>query len=295
MVRNETSYETIKELNENKNYPIEILCKILGIPRSSYYKWKNRKKPRKEILDEKICQLILDYHKMFNGILGYRRMTLYINRFNHENYSEKYIHNLMKKLGVKSRIRRARPGYRKYKPEIEAENILNRDFNATKPNEKWLTDVTEFKILGDKRKLYLSAIFDLFDRSIVAYKINGSNNNQLVFDTFDLAMEKNPNAKPIFHSDRGYQYTSKVFKVKLTQAGMVQSMSRKGRCIDNGPMEAFWGTIKSEMFYLDKFNNLETLKDSIIKYIDFYNHYRLQANLKGLTPIEYRNQASLTI
>jgi transposase InsO family protein len=102
---------------------------------------------------------------------------------------------------------------------------------------------------------------------------------------FDLAMEKNPNAKPIFHSNRGYQYTSKVFKVKLTQAGMIQSVSRKEPCIDNRPQRC----------YLDKFNNLETLKESIIKYIDFYNHYRLQANLKGLTPFEYRNQALLTI
>lgn len=218
-------------------------------------------------------------------------MTLYINHFNHTSYSETYIHHLMSKLNIKSAIRKPRYNYIKSKPEQVGENILKRDFNAAKPNEKWLTDVTEFKVVGHKQKLYLSAILDLYDKSIVTYKINTSNNNKFVFDTFDEAIKLNPDAKPIFHSDRGYQYTSKVFKFKLDKQGMIQSMSRVGKCIDNGPMESFWGTLKSEKYYLKKYYSIDELKIAIKEYINFYNTERLQANLKGLTPIEYRNQA----
>ena len=218
-------------------------------------------------------------------------MTDRINKFNHTNYSYKYIRRIMKILNVKSRIRQKKCNRIKIKPEQTAENILNRDFNALYPNEKWLTDITEFKISGEKTKLYLSAILDLYSKEITAYKISTSNNNKLVFETFDIAMKRFPNAKPIFHSDRGFQYTSKIFKLKLDEAGMVQSMSRVGKCIDNGPMEAFWGTLKSEMFYGIKFDDLETLKAKIEEYIHYYNHDRLQAKLKGMTPIEYRNHS----
>ena len=181
--------------------------------------------------------------------------------------------------------------YKKVKPEQVGENILERKFKADYPNQKWLTDVTEFKIPGYKQKLYLSAILDLYSKDIVAYKISTHNNNKLVFDTFDIALEKYPDAHPIFHSDRGFQYTSKQFKFKLDEAGMIQSMSRVGKCIDNGPMEAFWGTLKSEMFYGVKFDNLLILKRKIEEYIYFYNNFRLQSNLKGMTPNEHRYHA----
>lgn len=274
-----------------KGEKIDFVCKVLGLNRSSYYKWKNRTQPKKELQDQEICELIKEYHETYKHILGYRRMTLYINRFNNTNYSLCYIHRLMKHLNIKSAIRRKKSNYIKVKPEQLGENILNRDFNASAPNEKWLTDVTEFKIIGSKQKLYLSSILDLYDNSIVSYEFSMSNNNILVFKTFDKAIEKNPHAKPIFHSDRGFQYTSKMFKVKLDDQGMIQSMSRVGKCIDNGPMEAFWGTLKSEQYYLNKYYSIEALQQAIEEYIEFYNTQRLQAKLKGLTPIEYRNQA----
>ncbi|WGS64658.1 IS3 family transposase [Marinitoga aeolica] len=160
-----------------------------------------------------------------------------------------------------------------------------------KPNEKWLTDVSEFSIPGEKRKLYLSPIMDLYDNVIIEYNISYSNNNRLVFKMFDNAIKKYPNAKPIFHSDRGFQYTSRVFNDKLEKSGMTQSMSRVGKCIDNGPMEGFFGIIKSEMFYDKKFESLEDLKEKIEEYIRYYNEERLQKRLECMTPIEYRNQA----
>ena len=212
-----------------------------------------------------------------------------INRVLGKCYNHKRIYRLMKSINLQSVIRRKKKRYIKSTPQITAENILNRDFSEATPNKKWLTDVTELK-LNNGTKAYLSAILDLGDNSIVSYVLGHSNNNQLVFDTFDLAIKNNHKAKPLFHSDRGFQYTNKIFKLKLDSISATQSMSRVGRCIDNGPMEGFWGIIKSEMYYLRKFNTFEELNLAIDNYIDFYNNKRLQKKLKGLTPMEYREQ-----
>ena len=268
------------------------MCKTLDLPRSSYYKWMNRKIPKKELQDEELAALIIDYKDTFEGVLGYRRMTFYINYFNHTHYSEGYIHRLMSTLHIKARIRLKKSNRIIIKPEQVGENILARNFTAEYPNQKWCTDVTEFKIAGQKKKLYLSAILDLYDRSIVSYVLSNRNNNQLVFDTFNKAIEENPGAHPIFHSDRGFQYTSKTFKMKLDENGMIQSMSRVGKCIDNGPMEGFWGILKSEMFYGIYFDDEQALKNKIEEYIFNYNNWRLQKKL-GTTPNQYRYYAQI--
>jgi len=231
--------------------------------------------------------LILGAYEDSNGILGYRQMTIKLNREHDLNLNHKRIFRLMRILNLKSVCRRKRKTYVKSVPEITAENVLNRKFESDKFGEKWLTDVTEMKY-GSEGKAYLSAILDLGDKSIVSFVIGQSNNNELVFKTFDNARSIHPNAKPIFHSDRGYQYTSKVFKKKLDTSGMIQSMSRVSRCIDNGPMESFWGMLKSEMYYLKKFNTFDELKQSITEYINYYNNQRYQKRLKCMTPIEYR-------
>ncbi len=147
---------------------------------------------------------------------------------------------------------------------------MNREFKADKPNEKWLSDVTEFKY-GSSQKAYLSAILDLYDGSIVSYVLGHSNNNQLVFDTLDEALAISPEAHPLLHSDRGFQYTSLGFKRTIDNAKMKQSMSRVGRCIDNGPMESFWGTLKCEKYYLHKYDTFEELSKTIDEYIQFYS------------------------
>lgn len=194
----------------------------------------------------------------------------------------------MKSVNLTAVIRRKRKKYIQSTPQITAENILNRKFVADNSNEKWLTDVTEFK-LTNGNKAYLSAILDIGDNSIVSYVVGKSNNNKLVFDTLDRAIEANPTAKPLFHSDRGFQYTCKTFKAKLNKIKAIQSMSRVGKCIDNGPMESFWGTLKSEMYYLRKFLTFEELEQAINEYIEFYNTKRLQKKLKGMAPTEYRS------
>ncbi|AWB18635.1 IS3 family transposase [Clostridium botulinum] len=189
-------------------------------------------------------------------------------------------------LNLKSVCRKKKKNYKKTTPQVTAENTLNRNFNSDKFGEKWLTDVTEMKY-GIGGKAYLSAILDLADKSIVSFVI-GHSNNTLVFKTFDIAHEQHPDAKPLFHSDRGFQYTSKNFKKKLDDADMTQSMSRVSRCIDNGPMEAFWGMLKSEMYYLRKFNSYSELESVITDYINYYNNQRYQKRLKCMTPLEYR-------
>ena len=164
---------------------------------------------------------------------------------------------------------------------------MNREFTAEKPNEKWVTDVTEFKY-GSSRKAYLSAILDLYDGSIISYVLGHSNNNQLVFETLDEAIGQLNGEHPLIHSDRGFQYTSHGFKRRLDQAGMTHSMSRVGKCIDNGPMESFWGTLKCEKYYLHRYETFEDLTKAIDEYIYFYNHERYQEKLNGLSPVEYR-------
>jgi len=270
---------------------VKQLCDYYEMNRSSYYKWlKRRDEVNQE--DEWIKEIILNFHDLFNGILGYRRMTLSMNRTYGTKYNIKRIRRHMRELGVSSAIRRKRKNYLSYKPEQVGENILNRDFNAYKPNEKWLTDVTEYKIIGSTKKLYLSAILDLYDNTIVAYRMGTSNNNDLVFKTFDDAIKAHPECDNIlFHSDRGFQYTNRIFKKKLDNAKFRQSMSRVGRCIDNGPMEAFWGVMEVEMYKLNEFRSIEQLKMAIEEYITFYNNHRYQPVLKGLTPMELRNQA----
>jgi transposase InsO family protein len=144
-----------------------MICEVLKVARSAYYKHKNRVKPQKETNDEQLCALIQEYHATFDGILGYRRMSMFINRLNQQSYSEGYIHRLMMHLGISARIRRKKVNRKRSKPDYVKENILARDFHAGKPNEKWLTDVTEFSIPNDSRKLYLSPIMDLYDNSII--------------------------------------------------------------------------------------------------------------------------------
>lgn len=288
-IRQEHCYLAIHYLNETEGYAIQKLCAALKVNRSSYYKWMKREHSARELQNEEIITWIKELYEEQNGILGYRQMTIAINRIHNVSYNQKRIYRLMQILGLKSVCRVKKKTYIPSVPEMTAENVLNREFHASTPNEKWLTDVTEFKyyVGTEVRKLYLSAILDLYDKRIVTYKIGCSNNNQLVFNTFDEAVLLHPDAHPLFHSDRGFQYTSKIFCQKLKAANMRQSMSRVGRCIDNGPMESFWGMLKSEMYYLRRFEAKEELISSIETYIHFYNTARYQRRLHCMTPMEF--------
>lgn len=221
---------------------------------------------------------------------GYRRIRDDLERYKNIKLNDKRVLRICRMNDIKSTIKYSNNGCTRQakNPQYIADNILHREFTSEKPNEKWLTDVTEFHYyIGiEKHKVYLSAILDLFDRRIVSYVIRDSNNNELVFDTIDIAIKANPDAHPLFHSDRGFQYTNRTFHTKLEEAGMTQSMSRVGKCIDNGPMEGFWGIIKRERYYGKRFVSGEMVVKMIEEYIDYYNNKRLQRNLGVLTPKE---------
>ena len=276
-------------MNEDGIASINRLCDIAGIPRSSYYKWLNRVVPEQEALNKILAENIKAIHEEFPE-KGYRMIRDILERDYGFPVSDNRVLRICRALGIKSTIKYRNEGctVSDRNPQHIAENVLGRDFHADRPNEKWLTDVTEFKyyIGEEKRKIYLSAILDLFDRRIVAYVIGNRNNNPLVYDTFDKAVAANPDARPIFHSDRGFQYTSNEFHQKLKDQKMVQSMSRIGKCIDNGPMEGFWGILKRERYYKRKFSSRESLVTMIENYIEYYNSKRYQRKLGVLTPLE---------
>ena len=278
-------YEAVKE----SGYPVDHACAQLHISRSAYYKWNSGKLSPRQEENERIADKLEQMH-MEDSAKGYRRLRDDLEVFHGIPVNDKRVLRICRKRGIKSTIKYANNGCTRQakNPQYIAENLLNRDFHAEKPNEKWLTDVTEFKWYDgiEVHKVYLSAILDLYDRRIVAYVIRDRNDNPLVFDTFDLAAAANTGATPLFHSDRGFQYTNRVFRQKLVDAGMTQSMSRVGKCIDNGPMEGFWGILKRERYYGRRFTDRESLVRMIENYIVYYNYQRLQRNLGVLTPMQ---------
>lgn len=184
--------------------------------------------------------------------------------------------------------------YRSWKGDVGkvAPNLLQRNFDAEKANEKWVTDVTEFAV--DGKKLYLSPVLDLYNREIIAYSMSERPRMQMINSMLDQAMSRlGERDKPVLHSDQGWQYQMKHYQNVLQSNGVVQSMSRKGNCLDNAVMEGFFGMLKSECYYLNKFKSTKELRRAIEEYIDYYNHERISSRLKGLSPVEYRTQVHL--
>jgi len=282
-------YKAIREDHEESGGPIDEACKLLHVSRSGYHKWASGKlSPRvaeNKALAEKVEQIHIE-----SPDKGYRRINDELRHDHGIHVNDKRVLRICRAKGIKSTIKYSSHvcTRRAKNPQYIAENLLNRRFHADKPNEKWLTDVTEFKWYAgaEVHKLYLSAILDLYDRRIVAYAISERNDNPLVFKTFDKAVKANPDAHPLFHSDRGFQYTNRAFHHKLEQAGMTQSMSRVAHCIDNGPMEGFWGILKRERYYGKRFTSKQELRRMIESYIHYYNTRRVQRNLGVLTPME---------
>lgn len=286
-------YESIKANVQEYGYRVEPCCDILHVSRSAYYRWLYGRAGRRVQENERIAALMEKIHTE-SPDKGYRRIRDDLERYHDTKINDKRALRICRSRDIRSTIKYANHGCTRNAPNPQyiAENILNREFHADSPNEKWLTDVTEFKWYEgiEVHKVYLSAILDLYDRRIVSYVIRNSNDNPLVFDTVDAAITANPDAHPLFHSDRGFQYTNRVFHTKLEAAGMVQSMSRVAHCIDNGPMEGFWGILKRERYYGRRFTDRERLVQMIEAYIAYYNGKRLQRNLGILTPMEKHEQ-----
>ena len=228
------------------------------------------------------------YHEN-KGRYGYRRITMEL-RNRKIPLNHKTIQRLMKELGLVCCVRMKK--YRSYKGEVGkiAPNLLKRDFSTTAPNQKWVTDVTEFSLFGEK--IYLSPILDLYSSDLVSYVISDRPVLSMVMNMLDNAARQLPlEAAPILHSDQGWQYQHKHYQKKLADYGIIQSMSRKGNCLDNAVMENFFGLLKSELLYLQEFDSMEHFKQELIVYLEYYNNQRIKAKLKGLPPAIHRQQA----
>jgi putative transposase len=286
-------YSAISRLAIQKQYPVYRLCSYAHVSHSAYYKWKKQPKSKLEQQNERIARLLIRHHEE-HPEKGYRRLRDDLETMDNLHITDKRAYRICSRLNIQSVIKWKRKGCTRgaKDPMYVAENTLNRNFSAEAPNQKWLTDVTEFKyyVGPTVQKVYLSAILDLYDRRIVSYAISTRNDNALVMETFKAAAEAEPEAHPLLHSDRGYQYTSKEFHEWLTAYGMTHSMSRVGHCIDNGPMEGFWGILKRECYYNKRFTSLNSIVSMIENYIQYYNTKRTQRKLKLLTPLSYHEQ-----
>lgn len=263
---------------------MEILLDIIKMARSSYYyHLKTRSIPNKHDAAKEQIKNVYQQHK---GRYGYRRITLEMKNkgilINHKTVSK-----LMASLGLKSLIRRKK--YHSYRGEMGkiAPNLLERKFISEQPDMKWATDITEFKVKD--KKLYLSPIIELFNGEIISYNLSESPNFKQITDMLSGAFKKlGENTKLILHSDQGWQYQMKKYQYMLKEKGIRQSMSRKGNCLDNAIIENFFGIIKSELFYLNKYEDVDVLKKDIKEYIRYYNNDRIKLNLKGMSPVKYR-------
>ncbi len=268
-----------------------MLLLIAHIPRSSYYyHLRHLCEPPKHLKERGVIRDICVEHK---GRYGYRRVTLELRRRGFQT-NHKLVMKLMKQEQLTCKLRRKK--YRSYRGEMGkiASNLLERDFRAEEPNRKWATDITEFKLFG--QKLYLSPIMDLFNSEIISYSLSSSPNFHQVTEMLNDAFRKIPdNNQLILHSDQGWQYQMKAYQKMLKDKGIRQSMSRKGNCYDNSVMENFFGILKSEFYHNQKFSSIEHFSKELSEYMDYYNNRRIKVKLKGLSPVQFRTQSFITI
>lgn len=254
-----------------------------------YYHQKDLAAPDAKADLKAHIQSIFNDHR---GRYGYRRISVQLRRegivVNH-----KVVQRLMQALGLKSLVRPKK--YRSYRGEghVATPHILQRRFHAERPNQAWVTDITEFNVRGEK--LYLSPVLDLYNGEIVAYQTSRRPSFELVRGMLFKAIDRlSPQEQPLIHSDQGWQYQMPAYRRLVSERRLTQSMSRKGNCLDNAAMESFFGTLKSEFFYLSQIDTIDQLQDGIHRYIHYYNHERIKLKLKGLSPVEYRTQAFST-
>ena len=264
------------------------LLKIAGVAKSTYfYHISNINKVNE--FEKEIKNQVISIFNENKGRYGYRRITLELKNRGYK-VNHKKVQRIMKELGLQS-IQRPKRRYNSYKGTIGkvADNLLKRNFKADKPNQKWATDVTEFKV--NNEKLYLSPIIDLFNGEVISYNLSRHPVFQQVIDMINKAFEKIPNnTNLILHSDQGWQYQMRQYQKMLKQKGVRQSMSRKGNCLDNSCAENFFGILKSELYYIKEkeYNDIDELEKDIIEYIEYYNNRRIKSKLKGMSPVQYR-------
>lgn len=270
------------------HFPLAGLLRTARLARSSFYYQQKALQA-----SDKHCDLKTKIREIFNrhrGRYGYRRITAELKRQG-SGVNHKTVQKLMAGMQLKSLVRPKRYKVFEGASAETAPNHLQRDFEADQPNEKWVTDVTEFKV--NNRKLYLSPVMDLYNREIVSYEISERPLPTMIESMLTKAFNQlGPDDRPMIHSDQGWQYRMPAFRKRLQEKRLVQSMSRKANCLDNAAMESFFATLKCELFYINEFENVEALKGAIREYIRYYNVDRIKLGLGGVSPVEYRASAA---
>lgn len=257
---------------------------MASIPRSTYYYWiKHRERPDKYNEAKEAISTIFHEHK---GRYGHRNIQIELEKRGIQ-LDPKTVLKLMNALGLTCRVRMKK--YRSYRGNVGkvAPNVLSRDFMADKPNQKWVTDVTEFSLFG--QKLYLSPVLDLFNSEIIAYTVQSRPTYDLVSTMLDQAFKRlDPGEELVLHSDQGWQYQMAKYQTALANRQITQSMSRKGNCLDNAVIENFFGILKTELLYLQEFESMEHFRQELDAYMVYYNQKRMKSKLKNMSPVEYR-------
>lgn len=275
-----------------QSHALPLLLEAAALSRSTFY-YQMHAQAHPDTGEVALCERIRAIYDEHQGRYGYRRITLELANQG-EAINHKRVQRLMATLGLQSRVRIKR--YRAFKGAANGvvPNVLDRQFDAQMPHQKWVTDVTEFKVQG--MTLYLSPIMDLYNGEIVAYQMKRRPVFDLVGQMLDQAIKKlSPDVRPMIHSDQGWHYQHETYRHQLEQHSLTQSMSRRGNCLDNAAMESFFGTLKSEFFYLNRFDSIASLEAGLVEYIRYYNEDRIKLKLKGLNPVKYRQQAALAV
>lgn len=266
------------------------MCRWAGVSRSGYYKWRSRSPSARELRRLEAERLLVALFNRFKARYGSPRMTVELNESGFP-ISENTVAKLMEKQGLKARNGK---GY-KYFPDVLArnhvsDNLLKRNFTATKPDEKWVSDITYIKV--EKGFVYLAVIMDLFSRKIIGWSLDTTMTNQLIIDAFNMAVASRK-VEPglILHSDRGVQYRSGEYQALLLNEGIRPSMSRKGNCWDNAAMESFFARFKVEALYAEDVSNKQEAYSSVFEYIElFYNSHRRHSSLGFRSPNAYEHE-----
>ncbi len=271
-------------------YPVRRLCQTLQVHPSGYYAWLAEPKSARAKEDQRLLGLIKHAWLESGGVYGYRKIHDDLRELG-ESCGRHRVARLMRVEGLRSQTGyRRRPGYYGGKPTVASPNRLERQFKVSEPNKVWVTDITYIRTY--EGWLYLAVVLDLFSRQVIGWSMKPRMCSDLAIDALLMAVwRRKPRQEVMIHSDQGWQYQHENYRHMLEKHSLKQSMSRRGNCLDNAAMESFFGTLKSEFFYLNSFDSIESLEAGLVEYIKYYNQERIRLKLKGLSPVKYREQA----
>jgi len=271
-------------------FRLQKMCSAFKVSRSGYYVWRRRGSSQRELENEKLLKLIKQVHEQSRYIYGSPRITAGLKSMN-QSCSKNRVARLMRENEICSKVKKKYKAttYSRHKFSVAA-NLLKQNFQAERPDQIWLSDITYLKV--QNQWMYLVAILDLFSRQIISWSLSRDLSLDFVLKALKKAVDKrNPAKGLIFHSDRGIQYASIEVKAFLKEHGIIQSMSRKGDCYDNAVMELFFGTFKSEFYSFERFESFQDAERKIFDYIDiFYNYKRIHSSLNFMSPVNFENQ-----